>query len=506
MLSWFSDLGNGFLQVMHVAVFVAAFLGVVVGVVIGVIPGLGPAVAISLAIPITYGLGPLVAISFMLGIYKGGTYGGSISAILINTPGTPAAAATVLDGYPLARQGKAGKALNLALYASVVGDAVGILVLCVIAQPLAAIALKFGPTELFALLLFALTVIATLSGKSLLKGFIAAGFGIAISTVGLDPIAGMPRMTFDLLVLDDGFQIIPMVIGLFAVAEVLTQAEKVVRDSGGALLPAPAHPSDSRVSLAELKRAMPFFLQSSAIGTGIGALPGTGSTTAAYLCYGMAQKRSREPEQFGKGSMDGLAAAESGNNAVCGGALIPMMTLGIPGDVVTAILMGALMLHGIHVGPLIFQDHREFVFSLFGMLLVSVLMLLVVGKLAILAFRRLADMPQAIIMPIVMLLCVIGAYSTNYAMSDIWMMLGFGVLGYAMNKLEIPLPPFIIAFVLAPQWEQSLRLALLLSRGEFSVFVTSPISLGFLLLAAAFTGHFALATYRRSRVGKEISA
>lgn len=237
MVAWFSDLSSGIGQVMVLSVFLSALLGVIVGIVIGVIPGLGPAIAISLAIPITYGMGPLVAISLMLGIYKGGTYGGSISAILINTPGTPAAAATVLDGYPLARDGKAGKALKMALYASVVGDAVGVLILCVIAQPVAAIALKFGPVELFSLLVFALAVIATLSAKSLLKGMISASLGIAAATIGIDPIAGMPRFTFNLLVLDDGFAIIPMVIGLFAMAEVLTQAEKVVTDSGGALLP-----------------------------------------------------------------------------------------------------------------------------------------------------------------------------------------------------------------------------------------------------------------------------
>ncbi len=486
MLSWLSDLGGGIQQVFDLAIFFAAFGGVLIGVIIGVIPGLGPAVAISLAIPLSFGLGPMVAISMMLGIYKGGTYGGSISAILINTPGTPASAATVLDGYPLAIQGKSGKALNVALMASVIGDAVGILILCLIAQPMAAIALKFGPVELFSLLIFAMTIIAGLSGNSLLKGLIAASFGITISTVGIDPLIGMPRFTFDQIYLDDGFAIIPMVIGLFAVTELLCQAERIVERAGGALLPPPSHPDDDRMTRAEFKRCLPVMLQSSVLGTAIGALPGTGSTTAAYLAYGVARDRSRNPEEFGKGSIEGLAAAEAGNNAVVGGAMVPMLTLGIPGDVVTAILMGALTVHGIHVGPLIFEQYRVFVFSLFGMLLVSVLMLFIVGKGAIAGCRQLAALPQSIIMPIVMLLCVMGAYSSNYAMTDIWMMLAFGVVGYIMTKLDIPLPPFVIAFVLGPQLEQSLRRALLLSRGEFSTFVTSPISLGFLILAAIF--------------------
>lgn len=495
MLAWMMDIGGGIAQVFHLGVFVAALAGVTIGVIIGVIPGLGPAIAIALAIPLTYEMGPLVAISLMLGIYKGGTYGGSISAILINTPGTPAAAATVLDGYPMARQGRSGKALNVALVASVVGDFIAILILCVVAQPMAAIALKFGPTELFALLVFAMTIIAGLSGQSLLKGLIAAVLGLAVSTVGIDPLVGMPRFTFDLIFLDDGLPIIPMVIGLFAVTEVLRQAERKATGAQGTLLPPPAHPDDARMTAGEFRRCLPVMAQSSLIGTGIGALPGTGSTTGAYLAYGLARGRSREPQAFGKGSVEGLAAAESGNNAVVGGALIPMLTLGVPGDVVTAILMGALTLHGIHVGPLIFEQYRMFVFSIFGMLLVSVVMMFLVGKAAIASCRQLASLPPSIVMPIVMLLCVIGAYSTNYAMSDIWMMLGFGVVGYVLTKLDIPLPPLIIAFVLSPQLEQSLRQALLLSRGSAMVFVTSPISLGFLLLA----GFFVVQIVRRAR-------
>lgn len=485
--SWFIDIFNGISSVFTLIVFVMAFLGVLVGIVIGVIPGLGPAVAISLAIPLTYTIGPLPAIAFMLGIYKGGTYGGSISAILINTPGTPAAAATVLDGYPLALQGKAGKALDMALYASVFGDALSVLLLCIVAQPMAAIALKFGPTELFSLLLFALTIVAALSGKSLLKGAGAGVLGLMACTIGIDPVSGLPRYTFDVVALEDGLQIIPMVIGMFAIAEVLKQAEQLSHAEGAMLLPPPQCPDDKRVTWAELRNALPIFGFSSIIGASIGCLPGTGSTTAAYMSYGVAQKRSKSPELFGKGSIEGVAAAESGNNAVCGGALIPMLTLGIPGDVVTAILMGALMIHGIHVGPMIFTENRAFIFGLFGVMLVSVLMLLVAGKFAIIACRRLASMPQPIIMPVVMILCVIGSYSTNYAMSDVWIMLLLGIAGYLMNKIEIPLPPFIIAFVLGPQIEQSFRQALMLSRGDFTTFFTAPISLAFILIAVLST-------------------
>lgn len=365
MFEWFMDLGMGMMHAAQPAVLLAALVGVLIGCVIGVIPGLGPAVAMSLAIPLTFTLPAHVAISLLLGIYKGGTYGGSISAILINTPGTPAAAATILDGYPLARQGKAGKALYMALFASVFGDALSIFILMAVAQPLASIALMFGPPELFALLLFALTVIGGLSGESLFKGFISACFGLMLATIGTDTITGDTRFTFSLLYFEDGLSIIPMIIGLFAISEVFQQMRHVGEAQAETLLPPPSCPDDNRVTRREFFASLPIFIQASLIGVSIGALPGTGSTTAAYLSYGAAKRRSKHPELFGKGSLEGVAAAEAGNNAVCGGALIPMLSLGIPGDVVTAILMGALTVHGIIVGPSIFVEHRTFIFTIF---------------------------------------------------------------------------------------------------------------------------------------------
>lgn len=484
MLEWIMDIGMGLGQALSLTVFLAALLGVIVGVIIGVIPGLGPAVAISLAIPLTYSLGPLPAISFMLGIYKGGTYGGSISAILINTPGTPASAASVLDGYPLTQQGKSGKALNVALYASVIGDTVSVLLLCLLSLPLAYVASLFGPPELFSLLIFSLTIIAVLSGKCLLKGIISAAIGLALCMIGSDPILGNTRFSFDMLVLEDGLAVIPMVIGMFAIAEILKQVELKGDQQTEALLPPPRVPADAVFSWAEMKRCLPACLRGSAIGASIGALPGTGSTTAAFLSYGLTERSSKFPEEFGKGSIEGLAAAESGNNAVCGGALIPMLTLGIPGDVITAMLMSALMVHGIFVGPQVFTEQRVFVFGLFGMLLVSIFMLLFVGKAAIWGCRKLATTPSNIVMPIVLILCVFGSYATNYSTSDIWVMLFFGVIGYFMNRMSVPLPPLLIAFVIAPSMEQALRQSLLIAKGDFSIFVTKPISLAFLCLTA----------------------
>ncbi|SHN59793.1 tripartite tricarboxylate transporter permease [Desulfovibrio litoralis] len=483
MTEWMSDISIGIIHALNVWVFLAALIGVIIGTLIGVLPGLGPPVAISLAIPLTFGFDPLIGMSVMLGIYKGGTYGGSISAILINTPGTPAASATVLDGYPLAQQGKAGKALDIALYASVFGDAFSILLLCVIAQPIAAVASKFGPIELFSLLLFAMTVIAGLAGKSMVKGLIGAGFGLALSLIGLDPVEGLPRFTYGIDSLEAGLNAIPIIVGLFAIAEQMQQvAERARVNECMEEEPKSLDPGDDHATWKDVKSVLPIFFSGSLIGASIGALPGTGAAAAAFMNYGLAKKRSKNPELFGKGSLEGVAAAESANNAVCGGALVPMLTLGIPGDVVTAILMGALMLHGINTGPSVFVEHRAFVFTLFGMLLVSVFMLLFVGKIACNACRRLACLPNYYIFPVVLLLCVAGSYALSFSMFDVWVMLAFGVLGFFLNYMGIPLPPFIIAFILAPKMEQSLRQGLIISGGDLSVLITHPLSAFFLIL------------------------
>ena len=477
MIEWFGDICTGFMNALQFGIFMAALVGVFVGIIIGVLPGLGPPVAISLAIPLTYSFEPAVGMAVMLGIYKGGTYGGSISAILINTPGTPAASATVLDGFPLAKQGKAGKALDIALYASVFGDAFSILLLCVIAQPIAAAASKFGPVELFSLLLLAMTVIAGLGGKNMYKGLIAACLGITVSFIGIDPVEGLPRFTFNTVTLEGGLNVIPIIVGVFAISELMSQiANKDSLQGGGLSMAKPTCKEDTYVTKSDWKRILPVFLRSSFIGAFIGALPGTGAATAAFVGYGLAKKRSKHPEEFGHGSIEGVAAAESGNNAVCGGALIPMLTLGIPGDVVTAILMGALMLHGVDTGPTIFTEHRSFVFTLFGMLLVSIFMLLLLGKGAVKGCRLVAELPQIYINAVVLLLCVVGTYAASQMTSDVWFMMGFGIMGFVFLKLDIPLPPFLIAFIIAPQMEQSFRQAMVISGGDPSVLVTHPIS------------------------------
>lgn len=496
MEQWLLDMGTGLVNVFHIWVFCSSMLGVIGGIIIGILPGLGPPVAVSLAIPLTYSFEPIVALSFMIGLYKGGTYGGSISAILINTPGTPAASATALDGYAMAQQGKAGKALDIALYASVVGDAFSIMLLCVIAQPIAAVAAQFGPISLFSLLFFALTIIASLAGQCLIKGLMAACMGAAISLVGLDPVEGLPRFCFGSMYLESGMSIIAIIVGLFAISEQMTQMGSMRPPGQGHSTGEIKQRGDDHATFKDFKRCLPSMLTGSAIGASIGSLPGTGSAVAAFVSYGIAKKRSKHPEEFGKGSIEGVAAPEAGNNAVCGGALIPMLTLGIPGDVVTAVLLGALMLHGIQSGPTIFEEHRSFVFTLFGMLIVSILMLLFFGKLAVHACRRIADLALCYVSPIVILLCVAGTFAVGYLISDVWAMLLFGVFGFVLTKLNTPLPPFIIAFILAPKMEQSLRQGLLISGGDYSVLLTTPQSLIFLVLAVVVVAWVAFSAIR----------
>ena len=483
MVDWFADLAAGFATIMDFSVLLAAFLGVALGVVVGAIPGLGVAIAISLAIPFTFILSPVTALGFLLGIYKGGIYGGSITAILINTPGTPASAATVLDGYPMALKGQAGKALKMTLYASVFADAFSILILVIVAEPVAKLALKFGPAEVFSLLLFSLTIVAGVSGQSLLKGFIACGVGFMLSAIGQDPITGMMRFDFGSLYLAAGVSLIPMLIGLFAISEILAQCEEGFSSIKQATLPKSDNPQDDTVTLTEFKAAFRTFVRASLIGSFIGALPGIGSTVASFLSYGAEKRKSKRPEEFGKGSLEGLAAAEAGNNAVVGGALIPLITLGIPGDVITAILLGALMIHGVTPGPTVFVMHRDFIFGMFAILLTSILMLYVLGQAGNWAFRRITNIPRVIIFPAVLVLCVVGSFAVNNSMFDVAMMVVFGFVGYLMQKYEFPLPPLLIAFVLGPMAEVALRQALILSQGSPLILVTHPISLFFLIMA-----------------------
>ncbi|MEQ9639314.1 MAG: tripartite tricarboxylate transporter permease [Alphaproteobacteria bacterium] len=464
-------------------------LGLVVGIVIGAIPGLNVPLAVALALPFTFHLPPLAGLSMLLGIYKGGTYGGSIAAVLINVPGTPAAAATAMDGYKLARAGKAGKALKTSLYASVFGELVSDIVLIVLAAQVARIALAFGPHEFFALGLFSLTIIALVSGKSLTRGLLSGAVGVLLATVGLDPLDGEVRLAFGVYELTGGLNFIALIIGAFAIAECLVQAEnRALGKLAAQVLSMSAERADNRVSAAELRALLPTVLRGTGIGVFIGAIPGIGAAIAAFMSYGLAKRLSKQPETFGEGALEGVAAAESANNAVTGSTLIPLLTLGIPGDVITAIMLGALTVHGLIPGPTLFQQQGDFVTALLiGMLMVTGLHL-VIGRLGLPLFIHAVRLPPGILFPLVVMLCVTGTYVATSNTFDVFVMLAFGVLGYGMVKFDFPIPPLLIGFILGPLVEVSLRQAVILSNNGAWDFVTRPVSAGFLALTVIVIG------------------
>jgi putative tricarboxylic transport membrane protein len=465
----------------------AVSAGLFIGIIIGAIPGLNVPMAVALLLPMTFYMDPVAGLSLLIGVYKGGTYGGSISAILINTPGAPAAAATVLDGYPLAQQGKAGKALRASIYGSVIGEFISDVVLITIAAQIATVALKFGPNEKFSLVVFALSTIAVISGGNILKGVVAGLLGLFLKTVGLDPITSSDRFTLGVFELTGGIPFLPLLIGLFAVSEFLAQAEKkVIPGQKEQVIPLSRNHEDNYVSWKEFRENLRTIFRSTFIGLGIGALPGSGSAIAAFVSYGAAKNASRHPENFGKGALEGVFAAETGNNAVCGGALIPLLTLGIPGDAITAILVGVLLVHGLIPGPDLFVKSGDIVYAVFIGLIVGNILHLFIASLGLRLFIKLISVSRAFLFPAVIVICLAGAYTGDSSIFDVYQMTVFGVFGYIMKKFDFPVAPLIMGYILEPLLETSLVQALILNKDSVLPFFTRPISLFFLLLTGFF--------------------
>ena len=457
-------------------------LGLVIGIVIGAVPGLNVPLAVAIALPVTFNLPPLYGLAMLAGIYKGGTYGGSLSAVLINVPGTPAAAATAFDGAPLTRQGKAGKALKMSLYASIIGEFVSDLSLILLAAPVAAIALSFGPVENFALGVFALTLIAVLSENRMIKGLIAGAVGVFLSTFGLDPLTGDFRLTFGYDRVSAGWNFIALVIGVFAVAEAFLQLEKrsnQAMKAGRVRLSDPDH----SLSREDWRRSAPVIARAAPIGVLIGAIPGLGAAISAFLNYGIARSLSPHGEAFGKGAIEGVAAAETGNSAVTSSTFIPLLTLGIPGDVITAIMLGAFMVHGLVPGPSLFKNSASFVSAFMIMMVLTTVLHLIIARAGMSLFIQAIRIPQQVLFPLVLLLCFTGVYVATNSLFDLYVMLGFGVLGYAMHKFEFPVAPLLIGFILGPLVEIGLRQSLIISGGRLTIFFEHPISAVFLTLA-----------------------
>jgi putative tricarboxylic transport membrane protein len=493
---------EGLLSVLTLETLFFIIIGVAIGIVFGSIPGLTANMAVALCLPLTYKMTPIMGISTLIALYVGGISGGLIAAILINIPGTPSSVATCFDGWPLAKKGEAGKALGVGISASFLGTVLSIATLIFIAPLLARAALKFGPYEYFAISVFALTMIGSLISDSALLGISGAVLGICISLVGIAPVGGVLRFTFGLHQLDNGFDILPVLIGLFAVSEIFIIATSP-KDMA----------TDTKVIDYKLK-GLGFtwkeargqwwnFLRSALIGIGIGILPGIGGGTSNIVAYSVAKQQSKYPEKFGTGIIDGVVASETANNASIGGAMIPLLTLGIPGDTVTAILLGGLVIHGINPGPLLFQNSGVFVYGVFFALIIATVVMVVMEYAGLRLFAKVLRVPKYILLPVIMALCCVGAFGLNNRIFDILVALIMGVVGFALIKLKVPLPPLLLGFILGPVIELNLIRGLMFAQNDVFAFIRAPIAAAFLFLSLLVVGLTAWKQLKRRDGHKE---
>ncbi|MCM1321258.1 MAG: tripartite tricarboxylate transporter permease [Bacteroides sp.] len=473
----FGLLFSSYLNVLTPHTLLMIFIGALGGVVLGAIPGLTATMGIALLIPFTYGMDLLPSVGMLLGIFCGGMYGGSIAAILIHTPGTPAAAATVLDGYPMAQKGEAGRALSIAMISSFTGGIIGALIMTFLSPFVSKMALKFGPGEFFTLALFGLSVIVSISGKSVTKGLIMALFGLLISTVGMDKTCAYLRF-FKLRGLYDGIPFIPALIGLFALSEVFGGIEKILTSS-----PVDAKINGILPSWSDFKKIIRNVATGGVIGTFIGAIPGAGGDIAAFVSYSEAKRSSKHPEDFGSGIPEGIAAAESANNGCSGGAMIPLLSLGVPGDSNTAVLLGAFIMKGIQPGPMMYVDHLSTVYSVFAALILANFAMLIVGMCGIRFFSKIITIERKVLLPSILVLSLVGAYAINGNIFDVGLAIVFGLLGYLFQKYEFPLSPILLALILGPMSESNLRRFMQIADGRFYMLFTRPICLILILLA-----------------------
>jgi len=447
------------------------FVGVLIGTLVGVLPGIGPVGTMSLLLPLTFGISPVTGIIMLAGIFYGAMYGGSTTSILVNIPGEASSVVTTLDGYQMARQGRAGAALGISAFGSFIAGTVGVIGLMLLANPLAALAVKFGPTEFFSLMCFGLTVLIFLTQGSILKGMIMGGCGLFLSLVGMDVITGKARFTFGSSGLIDGIGLIPLVMGFFGISEILLNLERITKRIIVDTKIKNLYPTrqEWRRSAMPIARSIP-------LGFFLGVIPGAGSITATFLSYAMEKRLSKHPERFGKGAIEGVAGPESANNAATSGSLIPLFSLGIPANVVAAILLGALMIHGVTPGPLMIQQHPDVFWGAIASMYIGNVMLLVLNLPLIGMWVKILKVPYGVLFPLILLFCIIGSYSMNGNVFDVWVMLFCGVAGYILRKFNYEAAPLVLAYVLGPMLEQNLRQALILSDGSLSVFLTRPLS------------------------------
>jgi putative tricarboxylic transport membrane protein len=459
--------------------FFLALLGTALGIIVGAIPGLTGAMLIALTLPLTFYMQPVHAVILLVSMYVGSISGGLITATLLRMPGTPASIMTTFDGYPMARAGQPGRALGLGIGASFVGGMISWVALLLLAKPLSIIATRFGPFEYFTLILMAMVLIASVSQGSLVKGLISGFFGMLVSMPGVDPSTGAPRLTWDYYMLNSGLKLLPVLIGVFAVSQIIAdvidlnrKTERVEMSRRGLLM-----------SLRDWKNQTFNLIRSSVIGTWVGILPGVGASIGSVLAYTVAKNMSRTPQKFGRGSEEGIVASEAANNATVGGALIPLIAMGIPGSVIDAILIGALMIHSIQPGPTLFLTNGDVVWAMIAACLVSTVLMFVLMTGTVGYIARLMYVPRAVLLPVIMVFCVVGTYALDNTMFDVWVMLGFGVLGFMLERAKMPLGPFVIGFVLAPLAEAKLRSGLMMTAGSMQPMFTRPLPVLFLLIA-----------------------
>ena len=489
-----SAFGDGLWLAMQPANLFAALIGCIIGTLIGVLPGVGPVAGVAILLPVTYSMSPVGALIMLCSIYYGTMYGGTITSVLMNVPGETASVVTCIDGHKMARQGRAGAALAIAAIGSTIGGLVATLAVMLVAAPLSKLSLLFGPPEFFALVLVSFTLLVGLAGDSLLKGAIAALFGLLLTLPGMDPLTGVGRMTFDSPQMLSGFGFVPVLMGLFGISEILLNVEQGQRGF-----------STEPISSLWLSRedwrasAMPI-VRGSVLGFLIGVIPGLGAATSSFLSYALEKKLARDPSRFGEGAIEGVAGPETANNASANAALLPLLSLGIPGSATVAVIMAGFLIHGITPGPFLFKDHPDIVWSLIASMVTASVILLILNLPLVGLWVRILRLPYAVLFAIILVFTVIGTFSVNGSMFDVAVMLVFSVIGYVMRKFGFPMAPIALTLVLGPQLETSLGQSLVMSEGSLLVLFRSPISTVLMLVAIGSVLHLALRPVTRKGV------
>jgi putative tricarboxylic transport membrane protein len=474
-----ANLAHGFGVALEPMNLLWCFVGVFFGTIVGILPGLGPSATVALLLPLTANMNPTGGLIMMAGIYYGAKYGGSTTSILMNVPGESASVVTCLDGFEMARKGRAGPALGIAAISSFIAGTVGVILLMLVAPPVAEFALRFGPPEYFALMALGLSMVVLLAGKSMIKALLAMSVGLWLATIGVDMFTDGARYTFDKIELIDGIHFVVVAIGTFAIGEVLAN---LTSKTGGQMFKVPKGLRNLMPNWQDMKDSWFAFLNGSIVGFFIGVLPGAGSTIASFVSYGIEKAVSKHPEKFGTGVVEGVAAPEGANNSETGGALVPLLTLGIPGSATTAILLAAFILWGLRPGPLLIQDHPEIFWGLVASMYVGNVMLLILNLPLVPVFAQILRLPAYVLYPLILGVSIVGVYSVDQRLFDAWLVGGFGLLGYLMRKMDYPAAPLILGLVLGDLMENALRQSLMMSQGDVSILYSRPLAAVMLVL------------------------